>query len=577
MMFFCKLKVSILIISLLFLLSFVPNIQGQINDDFITTLDSSIIITEIGSGIINYRFTVTNNGLAAGTFDEDLIFYLPLEYEKKIIGHNIISPLEHTISFSKDNKNVLVKIETLKPMSINSGADIGIELELVLGDFIEKTDRNGMYKALVPLVTSTNLLINLERVSVEVPQSAPFVNVTEQWERRQEIYSELQETSFNNVERKDERFGYVYILENSGQNAFSIIEINDIIREIYISDKGDVMIRETITFTNRGFNASILEFIALDLVGPERDNNNVPIVRNITSVPNREPVVLESKDITLINSPINKLPIKEIIRNPVGHGVKAVIKYEYKLDNTNIEINQFSISANIETRSPLKALANNYQIKIVDSDSYKINSQTTNLKLEGNDQFFAEDITIEYSPGIAWASNISLPIGTTLFIIVLLGSIVNIEKPKEEEENEILTKMKEFTGFYNKKIPTIRNIAAGIKKWDKDNIQKNQIDNVKNELNSIKSRTAGEFTSLKRDIINLDTSQKELFDNITRYEQSFERDIFQMLQLCEQKRLNRINIPELEKRLSEYEKNVDDKINKTIASIQTAISNLLYK
>ena len=125
------------------------------------------------------------------------------------------------------------------------------------------------------------------------------MNVTEQWERRQEIYSELQETSFNNVERKDERFGYVYILENSGQNAFSIIEINDIIREIYISDKGDVMIRETITFTNRGFNASILEFIALDLVGPERDNNNVPIVRNIRSVPNRDRVVLESKDITL--------------------------------------------------------------------------------------------------------------------------------------------------------------------------------------------------------------------------------------------------------------------------------------
>mgnify|MGYP001224703630 FL=1 len=50
-----------------------------------------------------------------------------------------------------------------------------------------------------------------------------------------------------------------------------------------------------------------------------------------------------------------------------------------------------------------------------------------------------------------------------------------------------------------------------------------------------------------------------------------------MLQLCEQKRLNRINLPELEKRLSDYEKNVDDKINKTIAGIQTAISNLLYK
>jgi len=576
-MFFCKLKVSILIISLLFLLSFVPNVQGQINDDFITTLDSNIIITEIGSGIINYRFSVTNNGLTAGTFDEDLIFYLPLEYEKKISGHNIISSSEHIVSFSKDRKNVLIKIETLKPISINSGADIGIELELVIDDFIEKTERVGMYKALVPLVTSTNLLIHLEKVSVEVPGSAPFMNVTEQWERRQELYTEFQETSFNNVERKDERFGYIYILENSGQNSFSIIEINDILREIYISNKGDVMIRETITFTNRGFNGSILEFIALDLVGPERDNNNVPIVRNITSVPNREPVVLDSRDITLINSPVNRLPIKEIIRNPVGQGIMAVIKYEYKLDNTNIEINDFSISANIETKSPLNALANNYQIKILNSDSYKIKSQTTNLKLEGNDQFYAEDITIEYSPGIAWASNISLPIGTTLFIIVLLGSMSNIEKPKEEEENEIIIKMKEFTEFYNKKIPTIRNISSGIKKWDKDDIQKKHIDNVKNELNSIKSRTAGEFASLKRDIINLDASQKELFDNITRYEQSFERDIFQMLQLCEQKRLNRINLPELEKRLSDYEKNVDDKINKTIAGIQTAISNLLYK
>ena len=576
-MFFCKLKVSILIISLLFLLSFVPNVQGQINDDFITTLDSNIIITEIGSGIINYRFSVTNNGLTAGTFDEDLIFYLPLEYEKKISGHNIISSSEHIVSFSKDRKNVLIKIETLKPMSINSGADIAIELELVIGDFIEKTERVGMYKALVPLVTSTNLLIHLEKVSVEVPGSAPFMNVTEQWERRQELYTEFQETSFNNVERKDERFGYIYILENSGQNSFSIIEINDILREIYISNKGDVMIRETITFTNRGFNGSILEFIALDLVGPERDNNNVPIVRNITSVPNREPVVLDSRDITLINSPVNRLPIKEIIRNPVGQGIMAVIKYEYKLDNTNIEINDFSISANIETKSPLNALANNYQIKILNSDSYKIKSQTTNLKLEGNDQFYAEDITIEYSPGIAWASNISLPIGTTLFIIVLLGSMSNIEKPKEEEENEIIIKMKEFTEFYNKKIPTIRNISSGIKKWDKDDIQKKHIDNVKNELNSIKSRTAGEFASLKRDIINLDASQKELFDNITRHEQSFERDIFQMLQLCEQKRLNRINLPELEKRLSDYEKNVDDKINKTIAGIQTAISNLLYK
>ena len=73
------------------------------------------------------------------------------------------------------------------------------------------------------------------------------------------------------------------------------------------------------------------------------------------------------------------------------------------------------------------------------------------------------------------------------------------------------------------------------------------------------------------------SSQKEVFEELNKSEQSLERDIFQTIQLYEQYRLNRINKQEMEKRLSEYKKNVSNKINNMIATLQVNADSLEKK
>ena len=76
------------------------------------------------------------------------------------------------------------------------------------------------------------------------------------------------------------------------------------------------------------------------------------------------------------------------------------------------------------------------------------------------------------------------------------------------------------------------------------------------------------------EILELKSSQKELFNNLNRDEQSLERDIFQMIQLYEQYRLNRINSQDMESKLSKYKSNVLKKINDIVASIQSNVDSL---
>ena len=116
-----------------------------------------------------------------------------------------------------------------------------------------------------------------------------------------------------------------------------------------------------------------------------------------------------------------------------------------------------------------------------------------------------------------------------------------------------------------------------IEKIDKEEIRKNQIENVKNEVNTIRTRNSAELVTLRKDIISLRPAQRELFSNLNKEEQLLERDIFQIIQLYEQYRLNRININDMEDKLGEYRKNVLKKIDGIIAIIQANMDVLKQK
>lgn len=582
---FYKLKVATIIILSLFIFSVMPLVHSQnetisLDDISVSTrLENNIEITELGVVVINYRLTLDNFGTVDQTIKQDIIFHLPTEYYREIDAYNVISPFNHKLTISRDYNNTLIILQTDENFIIQSGEDVGIEVELVLKDIvIGVTEREGMYKVLLPIIPTSNLHIDRQDMDIVVPNSIPFYNISTTADRSQQMYFEIAEQGFDNITRIDNFSEDIFLLINEGTKSFTIGEVNSFLREIYISSKGEVMIRETIEITNAGGKGIELHKLGLNLIGPERDEFNVPIIRNITSTPSREPAIAARKTIVLQDTPINRLEIKQLTRNILGENMTAVISYEYKLDENLINTNLNSIVAEIPTSSTFKTIAKDYRIRIIQSDTYNILTDSSmEFELKGNDQLYGNNITLSYRPGFAWASNISFPVGTIIFLISLVGMMTQIEKRKEVSEDEIITKMRELTGHYSEKISLIRNILIGVKKWDKNNINIMQISNVKNEINSIRTRTAGELSVLRKDIIDLQPLQKELFNSITRNEQLLDRDIFQILQLYEQRRLNRINIQEMEKKLTNNENNVSKRMDEIISALQTNTENLDQK
>ena len=588
---FCKLKSLIIIISLLVFtaglqiagISFdIPNADaaGNITSDITSTIE----LTEVGSVVINYNMILKNSGASAESLNDNIILYLPLEYKDKINAYRFNSSSTiQGISFSTNLNNTLLTLNT-NGFSVSPNKEGFVNIELILMNIVEPLGREGMYFANIPFITTSNLHIDEHRLNLISPNSAPLYIISDYtikgdtFSRRQQNHYEVATVRVIDITKNDYREGSFIVLANPGIKAFSILQIDSFTREIYISNSGEIMIRETIEITNSNLGMEMV-LISLDLIGDERDELNVPIFRNVTSVPDREPALTESQVIILENTPANRLDLKRLSRHSLDNGNTMILKYEYRLGDEFIQVGTNSITANIPTKPTIKTVANEYRILITESNAFSISSESPfEVNLNGNQQIQNNNITITYVPGIAWASNQSIPIGSAIFVIAVLGMMTRIEKKEEGEveiaEDDIEVKMNELTGLYSEEVSLLKNIIERLEKSNKDEIKKSQIENVKKEIRSIKTRNAGKIAVLRNEILELKPSQKELFNNLNKDEQSLERDIFQMIQLYEQYRLNRINSQDMENKLSEYKSNVLKKINDIVASIQSNVDSL---
>ena len=552
-----------------------------------SVLTSRIVINELGAVIINYNLILSNPGQTEESLNNDIVIHLQLEFKNKIDGHRINSSVTNAeLTISSNAKNTLLSVKTNSGFKISPNKESYVNIELILTDILKSTERPGLYFAEVPFVTTSNIHIDREIVEIRVPNSAPFYNISEYtimnggFSRSQQVYWELARAEFLDVTSNDYRDENLMVLTNPGIQAFSIIKVDSFLREIYISKQGDVMIRERIEIRNAG-NGMEMHQIGLDLLGDERDDLNVPRIRNVTSVSDREPVLIDTKDIILENSPANRLDLKKLTRHVLSTNESVVLNYEYKLDGSFINVNANAISVDIPTERTLNTIAREYRIVIIESNSFRISTESPmELNLGPNEQLENRNITLSYTPGLAWASNQSFPVGSIVFILALLGMMTQVEKKKEEGvevEDESEVKIRELAAIYGEKMSLLRNILERIEKIDKENIKKNQIENVKNEVNTIRTRNSAELAILRKDIISLRSSQRELFSNLNKEEQLLERDIFQIIQLYEQYRLSRININDMEDKLGEYKKNALKRIDGIIAIIQANIDVLKQK
>ena len=593
-MVFCKLKPLIIIISILIFIAglqisnvFVDIPEAHASSHIESVLTSRIVINELGVVVINYNLKLSNSGQTEESLDNDIVLHLPLEFKNKIDGYRINSSTTNAeLIISSNWKNTLLSVKTNGEFKISPNKEFYVNIELILTDILKSTERPGLYFAEVPIITTSNIHIDKEIVEIRVPNSAPFYNISDYtikgnaFSRSQQVNWEVAKTEFLNVTSNDYRNENVLVLANPGIKAFSIIKVDSFLREIYISKQGDVMIRERIEIRNAE-NGMELHQIGLDLLGPERDDLNVPIIRSVTSVSDREPVLIDTKIIILENTPANRLDLKKLTRYVFATNTTLILNYEYRLNEELINVNVNSISVDIPTERTLNTIAKEYKIVIIESNSFQISTESPmELNLSPNEQLENMNITLSYTPKLAWASNQSFPVGSIIFVLALLGMMTQVEKKKEEGievEDEIDVKIQELAAFYGERMSLLRNILERIERIDKEDIKKNQIENVKNEVNTIRTRNSAELVTLRKDIISLRPSQRELFSNLNKDEQLLERDIFQIIQLYEQYRLNRININDMEDKLGEYRKNVLKKIDGIIAIIQANMDVLKQK
>ena len=593
-MVFCKLKPLIIIISILIFIAglqisnvFVDIPEAHASSHIESVLTSGIVINELGVVVINYNLKLSNSGQTEESLDNDIVLHLPLEFKNKIDGYRINSSTTNAeLIISSNWKNTLLSVKTNGEFKISPNKEFYVNIELILTDILKSTERPGLYFAEVPIITTSNIHIDKEIVEIRVPNSAPFYNISDYtikgnaFSRSQQMNWEVARAEFLNVTSNDYRNENVLVLANPGIKAFSIIKVDSFLREIYISKQGDVMIRERIEIRNAE-NGMELHQIGLDLLGPERDDLNVPIIRSVTSVSDREPVLIDTKIIILENTPANRLDLKKLTRYVFATNTTLILNYEYRLNEEFINVNANSISVDIPTERTLNTIAKEYKIVIIESNSFQISTESPmELNLSPNEQLENMNITLSYTPKLAWASNQSFPIGSIIFVLALLGMMTQVEKKKEEGievEDEIDVKIQELAAFYGERMSLLRNILERIERIDKEDIRKNQIENVKNEVNTIRTRNSAELVTLRKDIISLRPSQRELFSSLNKEEQLLERDIFQIIQLYEQYRLNRININDMEDKLGEYRKNVLKKIDGIIAIIQANMDVLKQK
>ncbi|MCH2404067.1 MAG: hypothetical protein MK229_03025 [Nitrososphaerales archaeon] len=587
-------KPLIIIISILIFIAglqisnvFVDIPEAHASSHIESVLTSGIVINELGVVVINYNLKLSNSGQTEESLDNDIVLHLPLEFKNKIDGYRINSSTTNAeLIISSNWKNTLLSVKTNGEFKISPNKEFYVNIELILTDILKSTERPGLYFAEVPIITTSNIHIDKEIVEIRVPNSAPFYNISDYtikgnaFSRSQQMNWEVARAEFLNVTSNDYRNENVLVLANPGIKAFSIIKVDSFLREIYISKQGDVMIRERIEIRNAE-NGMELHQIGLDLLGPERDDLNVPIIRSVTSVSDREPVLIDTKIIILENTPANRLDLKKLTRYVFATNTTLILNYEYRLNEEFINVNANSISVDIPTERTLNTIAKEYKIVIIESNSFQISTESPmELNLSPNEQLENMNITLSYTPKLAWASNQSFPVGSIIFVLALLGMMTQVEKKKEEGievEDEIDVKIQELAAFYGERMSLLRNILERIERIDKEDIRKNQIENVKKEVNTIRTRNSAELVTLRKDIISLRPSQRELFSSLNKEEQLLERDIFQIIQLYEQYRLNRININDMEDKLGEYRKNVLKKIDGIIAIIQANMDVLKQK
>ncbi len=498
------------------LLALIPQALGQGEVELEIALDSTVTLHELGLITINETFTVSNP-TSSPVEMPTLHLLMPSEYFGKITATNIDGPVEMILTITNSSRGTILSAFHMSQLSLPPNGESQI---ITIGFAVEGAVEPfplDFYRFMVPILpTVDGIMLNEVRSTIVVPATLTFGNVTDGMEIGGSGLSITISGTFGNVSSSEQRNEFVHLVEQPAAGVFTLVDFEDASRTVVVSPNGLISVREEFSMKNVGF-------------GTLTELNTIPIddsVIRVTVGATSDPPLKNPTRLFLIS---NRLDLQRAFSSVLRPGEKILVIYEYNLDRDFLESTFGSVKVSVTPSPPVDSLMGSFKVGIELPFAFRLIDGPNSVDIDGTEQLFGTDIIYEFRPGIIWASGTAFPIGTGIFLILLLGFFLS-QRADVKAEREIVLKINKLAEIYQDKISIVGSIVSNFKRLEVGKMERRQVENVRGEMNSIRSKTSSRVSELRKAIIELDPKVGSSFAELSTQDQSYDRAVSQFIQ-----------------------------------------------
>ena len=498
------------------LLALIPQTLGQGEVELEIALDSTVTLHELGLITINETFTVSNP-TSSPVEMPTLHLLMPSEYFGKITATNIDGPVEMILTITNSSRGTILSAFHMSQLSLPPNGESQI---ITIGFAVEGAVEPfplDFYRFIVPILpTVDGIMLNEVRSTIVVPATLTFGNVTDGMAIGGSGLAITISGTFGNVSSSEQRNEFVHLVEQPAAGVFTLVDFEDASRTVVVSPTGLISVREEFLMKNVGF-------------GTLTELNMIPIddsVIRVTVGATSDPPLKNPTRLFLIS---NRLDLQRAFSSVLRPGEKILVIYEYNLDREFLESTFGSVKVSVTPSPPVDSLMGSFKVGIELPFAFRLIDGPNSVDIDGTEQLFGTDIIYEFRPGIIWASGTAFPIGTGIFLILLLGFFLS-QRADVKVEREIVLKINKLAEIYQDKISIVGSIVSNFKRLEVGKMERRQVENVRGEMNSIRSKTSSRVSELRKAIIELDPKVGSSFAELSTQDQSYDRAVSQFIQ-----------------------------------------------
>ncbi len=542
------------------LLALIPQTLGQGEVELEIALDSTVTLHGLGLITINETFTVSNP-TSSPVEMPTLHLLMPSEYFGKITATKIDGPVEMILTITNSSRGTILSAFHMSQLSLPPNGESQI---ITIGFAVEGAVEPfplDFYRFIVPILpTVDGIMLNEVRSTIVVPATLTFGNVTDGMAIGGSGLAITISGTFGNVSSSEQRNEFVHLVEQPAAGVFTLVDFEDASRTVVVSPNGLISVREEFLMKNVGF-------------GTLTELNMIPIddsVIRVTVGATSDPPLKNPTQLFLIS---NRLDLQRAFSSVLRPGEKILVIYEYNLDREFLESTFGSVKVSVTPSPPVDSLMGSFKVGIELPSAFRLIDGPNSVDIDGTEQLFGTDIIYEFRPGIIWASGTAFPIGTGIFLILLLGFFLS-QRADVKAEREIVLKINKLAEIYQDKISIVGAIVSNFKRLEVGKMERRQVENVRGEMNLIRSKTSTRVSELRKAIIELEPKVGSSFAELSTQDQSYDRAVSQFIQTYDLQIQRKIKSEVFRTKTTDLDKQINKRASNIVNLVQSIVKQV---